>query len=81
MLLENVVQALARCVVAEQMLKIHKIGYKIASMTHDEIISVIPTEQVEFAFKQQARIMTTPPPWAPDLPLAVEGGFDVRYTK
>jgi DNA polymerase len=81
MLLENIVQALARCVVGEQMLKIHRIGYHIASMTHDEIITAVPTEQVDFAFQQQARIMTTPPLWAPDLPLAVDGGYDVNYSK
>ena len=27
------------------------------------------------------RIMTTPPDWAPDLPLAVEGDFHKHYTK
>jgi hypothetical protein len=81
MLLENIVQALARCVIGEQMLAIHKLGYTIASMTHDEIITVVPTEMVKFAQVQQSRIMTTPPTWAPDLPLAVDGGYDVRYSK
>ena len=80
MLLENIVQALARCVVAEHMLEISK-TYNIATMTHDEIVTVVPTDVVERAFEQQKKIMTTPPVWAPDLPLAVEGGWDVRYSK
>ena len=27
------------------------------------------------------KIMSTPPDWAPDLPLAAEGGYDVNYSK
>ena len=81
MLLENVVQALARCVIGENMLTIHKLGHTIASMSHDEIISIIPNNQIEQAYKDQERIMTTTPAWAVGLPLAVEGGWDVRYSK
>ena len=81
MLLENIVQALARCVVAEQMLKIDELGYFVATMTHDEIVTIVPTEEAEEAFNKIQDIMITPPTWAPDLPLAVEGGYDERYVK
>ena len=80
MLLENIVQALARCVIGHNIVEISKDDF-VASMTHDEIISVVKNEDVEEAFKRQSRIMTTPPAWAPDLPLAVEGGWDVNYSK
>lgn len=77
-LLENIVQALARCVIAEQMLEV---PWPIATMTHDELVMVVPEEDAELASAEVRTIMTTPPRWAPDLPLAVEGGYDKRYTK
>ena len=80
MLLENIVQALARCVIGHNMVEISEKDF-VASMTHDEIISIVKNEDVEEAFVRQSKIMTTPPAWAPDLPLAVEGGWDVNYSK
>ncbi len=81
MLLENIVQALARCIIGENMLAVHDKGYYIASMSHDEIISLVPEADIENAYKVQEQIMTTPPAWAHDLPLQVKGGWDVRYSK
>lgn len=81
MLLENIIQALSRCVIGENMLDIHELGYFVATMTHDEIVSVVPEEEAGFAYEMIYKIMTTPPAWAPDLPLAAEGGCDTRYTK
>jgi DNA polymerase len=82
-LLENIIQALARCVIGEQMLDIHRLDeeYFVATMTHDEIVTIVPEEEVGFAFEMIKKIMTTPPTWAPDLPLAVEGAYDDRYIK
>lgn len=79
-LLENIVQALARIVVAEQMLKISK-HMKVVSMTHDEIIAIAKTEEAQNKFDLMCDIMTTPPVWATDLPLAAEGSFHERYSK
>jgi DNA polymerase len=81
MLLENIIQALARCVIAEHMLAIDKLGYFVATMTHDEIATIVPNEIVEDAYRQIESIMTTPPSWAPELPLEVEGDYDERYVK
>ena len=82
-LLENIVQALARCVIAEHMLSIADLGdeYFVATMTHDEIVTIVPSESAESAYAKIEEIMTTPPLWAPDLPLAVEGAYDARYVK
>ena len=79
-LLENIVQALARCVISDQMLEVAE-HYRIVSMTHDEIISVVPKEQIEDADKTVYDIMTRPPSWAPDLPLEAEGSYHERYSK
>lgn len=76
--LENGIQALARCVISEQMLKIR---WPIATMTHDEVLVVVPDNEIKIAEKEVYNIMATPPIWAPDLPLALEGGYDRRYSK
>lgn len=81
MLLENIIQALARCVIGEQMLAIQDLGYFVATMTHDEIVTIVPNALAEQAYEEIETIMTTPPTWAPDLPLAVEGAYDDRYVK
>lgn len=78
-MVENVVQALARCVVAEQALAIRAMGYKIATTTHDEIVCVVPETQAKQALADMLQVMKTAPSWAPGLPLTAEGGFAVAY--
>lgn len=80
LLTENVVQALARIVVADQMLKISE-RYRVVMMTHDEVVFLVPTPEADYALKWGLEIMHTPPAWAPDLPVAAEGGHDVCYSK
>jgi DNA polymerase len=81
MLLENIIQALARCVIGENMLAIDELNYFVATMTHDEIVTIVPEAEAEKAFSEIETIMTIPPTWAPDLPLEVEGAYDDRYVK
>lgn len=86
LLLENIIQALARCVIVDQMLQIHVIlralfDGRVILQVHDEIISSIKEENVELADKWVEHIMCQPPEWAPDLPLASEGGWDDMYSK
>ena len=81
-LLENIIQALARIVVAEQMLLVDKLdGVQVVGCTHDEIIAVCPEELAEERFNDMIQIMSTPPAWAPDVPLAAEGGWARNYSK
>lgn len=81
LLTENVVQALARIIIAEQMLKVHDAGYRIVTMTHDEIVIIAKKKDAKKALDFMIKVMSTPPDWAPDLPLAAEGGFDTSYSK
>lgn len=81
LLTENVVQALSRIIIAEQMLKVHDAGYRLVTMTHDELVCVVPKKQADKALKEIIEIMSTPPDWAPGLPLAAEGGYDTSYSK
>lgn len=75
-ILENVSQALSRDVMADAMLKLDMLGYKIAFTVHDEIIleGVTDLEPVE-------ALMRVPPPWAEGLPLEVEGQLNSFYWK
>jgi DNA polymerase len=76
---ENVVQALARIVVSGQMLAIRDAGYHVAFQVHDENVCVVPEDQAEQAEKDIVEIMSTPPSWAPDLPVACEAGMADNY--
>lgn len=83
LLTENVVQALARRVIAEHMLAIAACIPKarIALCTHDEVLLVVPKARSASNLKAVQRIMSTPPEWAPDLPLAVDAHISERYDK
>lgn len=81
LLTENVVQALSRIIIAEQMLKIHDAGYRIVTMAHDEIVIVAKKKDAEKALDFMIKTMSTAPDWAPGLPLAAEGGYDTNYSK
>jgi DNA polymerase I - 3''-5'' exonuclease and polymerase domains len=85
LLLENMIQALARVVISEQMLEIHRhpdgCNWPLATTTHDEMVYIVPNAEIEHATNVVETIMTTPPKWALDLPLAVESGYDVCYSK
>lgn len=80
---ENAVQALARIIVAEQMLDIIDADpeYNVMTMTHDEIVVICPDEKADTCLDDMLRIMRTPPAWAPDLPLDAEGGYAQDYSK
>lgn len=76
---ENVVQALARIVVSEQMVAIRNAGYHVAFQVHDENVCVVPEGKSQQAMKDIVSIMSTAPDWAPDLPVACEAGVGLNY--
>ena len=77
---ENIVQALARSIVAEQVLNASK-HYPCLLMVHDEGVFKIP----RFRFWDHEKIISkhfvVPPSWAPDLPLGAEWGSAFEYSK
>ena len=80
LLTENLVQALARNVVADQILMVaHK--YRVVLMVHDEVILCVPKEQAEEALKDTLIAFCTAPDWCSDLPVAGEGGVTTFYKK
>jgi hypothetical protein len=80
LLTENLIQALARNVVADQILMIAP-KYRIVLMVHDEVILCVPEDQAEQALKDTLEAFHTAPDWCSDLPVAGEGGITDYYKK
>ena len=75
---ENVVQALARCVIGEQMLLIAE-RYRPALTVHDAVVCVVPEDEVEEANDFIIKCMNVRPKWAPDLPITCESSYGHSY--
>lgn len=75
---ENCVQALARCVVAEQMLKIAK-RYKVVLTVHDSVLTCVPENKLDEARKYIEDCMNWVPSWAKGLPISCESGVGKTY--
>ena len=80
LLCENIVQALARIIVASQMLMIDK-KYRVVMTTHDEAATHPKKAAAAKCYEYMHKCMTTPMPWCPDIPLAAEGGYAANYSK
>ena len=76
-LTENVVQALARIVITTHMTKLRK--YNVVFQVHDEIVLSVPETKVEAIQAEVEAIMSTPPKWCEDLPVACESGWAKNY--
>ena len=81
-LTENIVQALARIVIVEQMLEVQRLPeVQVVLQVHDEIISIASNIGADETLDKILAIMKTPPSWCSDLPLDAEGGYSQRYDK
>lgn len=78
---ENLVQALSRIILTDAMLQMHREGIRVVHQVHDEILAVCRESEAEKVYHRMGTIMSAPPTWAPDLPLASEGGWNRRYIK
>lgn len=77
-LVENIVQAVARDILAEAMLRLDNAGFHIVMHVHDEVVLEVPygVSSVE----EVCRIMTKVPLWVEGLPLNAEG-YECAYYK
>jgi len=78
-MVENVVQALARIIVGEQMLEIRKQGYRPVLTVHDAAVIVAHKNDAEQAVAAISTVMSTPPAWATGLPVACEAKYGESY--
>ena len=75
---ENVVQALARIVVGEQMLEVNK-RYPVVLTVHDAAVCVVPEAEKDEAMAYIIEVMSTAPEWAKGLPVACEANWGYSY--
>jgi len=75
---ENLCQALARCVIAEQMVRINR-KYKVVLTVHDAVACIAREEEAEEAKKYVEKCMRWTPEWANGLPLNCEAGYSHSY--
>lgn len=77
-MVENIVQALARIIVGEQMLKIRE-RYRPVLTVHDAAVVVCPEKEIDGAIVFITQVMSTPPDWAVNLPVSCEARFGKSY--
>lgn len=75
---ENIVQALARIVIGQQMLKIAE-RYRVVLTVHDAVACIAPETEVLEAKRYVEECMRLAPEWATGLPLNCESGYGRSY--
>lgn len=78
-LVENVVQAIARDCLAQAIEHLEAAGLPVIFHIHDEV--VIDCEPNAATLEDVVQIMSTPIPWAPDLPLGADGWVGKFFKK
>ena len=76
--IENVCQAIARCIIGEQMIKISK-RYDVVLTVHDAVACLAREEEAEEAQAYVEECMRWTPEWADGLPVNCESGFGKSY--
>lgn len=81
-LTENWVQAVARDVLADMLLRIARYEWIVPLLTvHDEIVVEVPEYRAQEALEIIRKEMSTPPAWALDLPVACSAKIIPCYEK
>jgi len=75
---ENIIQALDRIVVGEQMVEIAK-DYHIALTSHDEVVTIVRQEEAEEALTRMVAAMRVAPEWCEGLPVDAKGHIGNSY--
>jgi DNA polymerase I-like protein with 3'-5' exonuclease and polymerase domains len=76
--IENVCQAIARCIIGEQMIKVSK-KYPVVLTVHDAIACIAPEEEAKEAQAYVEECMRWTPEWAEGLPVNCESGYGRSY--
>jgi len=78
---ENLSQGLARDVFSDMIVRLEQEGLKLIFHVHDEVIIECDEKEAESVLEKTIEIMSTPPTWIPNIPLAAEGQIIQRYQK
>ena len=71
---QGLTQAMARCIIAEAMLRIEK-KHRILLTIHDAVYLLAPEDKADVVLRFVIEQLRVPPVWMPDIPLDAEGGF------
>jgi len=80
-LVENIVQAISRDLLAYSLLKLDQAGMNIVMHVHDEAVVETPWYQAEETLDKMNQIMGEDVPWAEGLPLGADGYITPFYKK
>ncbi len=80
-LVENVVQAVARDLLACALVRLDAAGERVVAHVHDEIVAEVAREEAEQGLARLRRAMCAAPDWADGLPLAADGYLCENYRK
>jgi len=75
---ENLCQAVARCIIGEQMLQISK-RYRVVLTVHDSIVACVKDDEIDQAQAYIENCMRQVPVWAAGLPIDCESGTAKSY--
>ena len=76
--IENVCQAVARCIIGEHMLRTAR-KYRVVMTVHDAIACVVPESEVDEGMAYVEEAMRWTPDWATGLPINCEAGYGASY--
>ncbi len=80
-LTENVVQAIARDLLADAMRNLNDANFDIVMTVHDEIVCELREDTAEERLKEMQTLMCVHAPWSEGIPLRAEGELTPFYKK
>lgn len=78
---ENIVQAISRDVLSDNISEADEVGFEVVGHVHDEIVTISDDTEESLGLVDLKCIMSTTPSWAPGLPLNAEGYEGYFYRK
>ena len=78
---ENIIQAIARDILAAAMLRAEKAKFKIVLTVHDELVAEVPERDSVLTLNNFINCITRLPKWAENCPISAEGWRGKRYKK
>jgi DNA polymerase len=78
---ENIIQAIARDLLADGMRRLDAAGFDIVMHVHDEVVADIPNESTDYIISEMCRILGEPVKWAQGLGTPAEGFITNYYKK
>ena len=78
-MLENIIQFLARIIIMNAALRLNDLGYRFVLQSHDELVFIVPTDDVVNAKKIIHRELIRRPSWGRDIPLDAEVNHGPSY--